>query len=107
VETAMELNALDLGTPGRDDIFGYGRIQADLAVAWIAPDFVPPTATLSSPASGATGVSEFADPTITFSEDVIGADGAPISLATAGGSPVASGVTYDAATDRSTITPAA
>jgi len=107
VEEAMELNAVDLGTPGRDDIFGYGRIQADQAVAWIAPDVIPPTVSLASPANGATGVSEFADPLVGFSEDVTGADGASISLATAGGSPVAAAVAYDAATHRSTITPSA
>jgi len=107
VEEAMELNAIDLGTPGRDDIFGYGRIQADQALAWIAPDVIPPTVAIASPANGATGVSEFAHPLLGFSEDVTGADGATVSLATAGGSPVAAAVAYDSATHRSTITPAA
>jgi len=107
VETAIEITALDLGTPGRDDIFGNGRIQVDQAVAWIAPDLIAPTAALTSPASGATNVAESAHPIVAFSEAVTGADGLTIALARAGGSPVDATVTYDAATHRATITPAA
>jgi subtilisin family serine protease len=107
VETAMEITALDLGTPGRDDYFGNGRIQVDQAVAWIAPDLIAPTAVLSSPPNGATHVSEYAHPTVGFSEAVTGADGLTIALATAGGSPVDATVAYDAAIHRAVITPAA
>jgi subtilisin family serine protease len=107
VETAMEITALDLGTPGRDDYFGNGRIQVDQAVAWIAPDMIAPTVALSSPAGGATNVSEYAHPMVAFSEAVTGADGLTIALATAGGSPVDATVAYDAATHRARITPAA
>ena len=106
VETAMEVNALDLGTPGRDDNFGYGRIQVDQAVAWVAPDVTPPTASLAAPPSGATGVAEAADPVVGFSEDVTGADGVAITLATFSGTPVDATVTYDSATRRAVITPA-
>jgi subtilisin family serine protease len=102
VQSAMQQTALDLGAAGRDDIFGYGRIQAALAVAW---DLVPPTASLSTPTNGATGVSEFVDPVVTFSEAVTGADGGRVSLATGGGSPVAATIAYDAANHRTTITP--
>ena len=107
VEAAMELNAVDLGTPGRDDYFGFGRIEADQALAWIAPDFVPPSASLASPANGATGVSEFAHPAIGFSEDVTGADGATVSLETEGGAAVTATVAYDSDLHKATITPSA
>jgi len=107
VETAMELNAVDLGTAGRDDYFGFGRIQADQAVAWIAPDLTPPVASLATPLSGATNVSEWIQPALRFSEDVTGADGATITLATLAGSAVDATVTYDAALHRVTISPAA
>jgi len=106
VETAMEANAIDLGTPGRDDTFGYGRIEADAAVAWVAPDFVAPTAT-SSPANGSTGASEIVHPVVVFSEAVTGADGDTVELATASGTPVAATVAYDGATHRAIVTPTA
>ena len=107
VETALEITALDLGTPGRDDIFGNGRIQAADAVAWVAPDLTPPTASLKTPLGGATNVGETVRPTVGFSENVTGADDTTISLATSAGAAVAATVTYDAATWRATITPAA
>jgi subtilisin family serine protease len=107
VETAMEITAKDLGAAGRDNYFGYGRIQAAEAVAWEAPDLVPPVATLASPANGATNVAETVHPRVGFSEDVTGADGATIALKTAGGTPIAASVSYDSATHRATITPAA
>ena len=33
VMTILEQTALDLGTPGYDQTYGYGRVRADLAVA--------------------------------------------------------------------------
>ena len=42
VEWAMEYTAVDLGTAGRDDVFGYGRIDAYAAVALVEPP-PPPT----------------------------------------------------------------
>jgi subtilisin family serine protease len=107
VETAMEVNSVDLGAAGRDDYFGFGRIQADQAVAWVAPDVTPPVASLTLPLSGATNVSEWIVPTLDFSESVTGAGSATISLATSAGSPVAATVTYDSALHRVTIRPAA
>ena len=107
VETALEITARDLGAPGRDDIFGNGRIQAAQAVAWMAPDVTPPTASLKSPLGGATNVGETVRPTVGFSENVNGADGSTISLATAAGAHVAAVVTYASATRRATIVPAA
>jgi subtilisin family serine protease len=105
VETAMEITAKDLGTAGRDDKFGYGRIQAADAVAWEGPDLIPPTAALNLPSNGATNVVETIRPRVVFSEDVTGASSATIALATAGGAPVAASVSYDSATRRATITP--
>ena len=107
VETAMEINAVDLGTPGRDDYFGYGRIQADQAVAWVAPDLTPPVAALTVPGAGATNASEFVHPVVGFSESVTGADAATIALTDTHGLSIAATVSYDSATRRATITPAA
>jgi subtilisin family serine protease len=107
VETAMEVNAVDLGAAGRDNYFGFGRIQADQAVAWVAPDLTPPVASLTMPLSGTTHVSEWIVPAVGFSEAVTGADGATITLASAAGSPVDATVTYNGALHRATISPAA
>ena len=59
VEAALESTAADRGTPGRDDTFGYGRVDAAAAVAALptpsptpspTPDVTPPTMTaLSAP----------------------------------------------------------
>jgi subtilisin family serine protease len=106
VESAIELTALDLGAPGRDDTFGYGRIRVDQALAWVPPDVVAPVASLTAPLLGATNVSEAVRPSIGFSEDVTGADGATIGLTTAAGTPVDATVAYDAAAHRATLTPA-
>ncbi|MEV6343845.1 S8 family peptidase [Actinoplanes sp. NPDC051851] len=46
VETALESSAVDLGTAGRDDDYGYGRIDAAAALATVAPA-VRPTVTPS------------------------------------------------------------
>ena len=107
VETALEVTAKDLGAPGRDDIFGNGRIQAAEAVAWVAPDVTPPTASLKTPLGGATNVGEAVRPAVGFSENVTGADGSTIGLATSAGAAVATTVTYDSATRRATIAPVA
>jgi hypothetical protein len=106
VESAMEVTAVDLGTAGRDDYFGWGRIQADAAVAWEAPDLTPPVASLMVPLTGAINVSEWIDPAVQFSEDVTGANASTITLATSGGTPVEATVTYDTALHRATISPA-
>lgn len=34
IETALKSTAVDLGTPGRDDAFGFGRVDAAAAVAY-------------------------------------------------------------------------
>ena len=55
IEAALESTALDLGTVGRDDSYGYGRVDAAAAVAVVPPpgppaDLTPPTmTTLSAP----------------------------------------------------------
>jgi subtilisin family serine protease len=107
VESAMEVTSKDLGAAGRDDYFGYGRIRAAEAVAWIAPDTIAPTAKLTSPTNGSTNVGETSRPIVGLSEDVAGADDTTIGLTTAGGTPVPTSVTYSSATRRATITPAA
>ncbi len=59
-EGILEANADDLGAPGFDTIYGWGRVNAlravtaALAAAAPPPDASAPTASISSPASGAT-----------------------------------------------------
>ncbi|KNZ40935.1 S8 family serine peptidase [Acetobacterium bakii] len=71
VETILKETALDFGTPGRDDYYGYGMIQLDAALAKVTPSAPltidsftadKPTGqtigtpiTLSAAASGGTG----------------------------------------------------
>lgn len=47
----LTLTAVDLGAPGRDSAYGFGRIDALAAglVALVVPDVTPPTAQLVSP----------------------------------------------------------
>ena len=47
VETALERTAVDLGTAGRDDLFGYGRIDAAAALAAVATPTPTPTPVLT------------------------------------------------------------
>src|SRR5260370_37634226 len=59
VATLLQANADDLGAAGWDPAYGYGRVNAYRAVAAAAasvpgPDITPPTATITSPASGST-----------------------------------------------------
>jgi len=52
IRTKLTSTATDLGTGGFDNRYGYGRINADLAVA--TADGTPPSVSITSPASGAT-----------------------------------------------------
>ena len=66
VTGALETSALDLGTPGRDDLYGFGLIQVDAAInafqATPTPTFTPtstphannPASALVLPATGFT-----------------------------------------------------
>lgn len=45
VETIITTTAKDLGDPGKDDYFGYGRIDAGAALTYIASNPPPPTPT--------------------------------------------------------------
>ena len=59
VATLLQANADDLGAAGWDPAYGYGRVNAYRAVAAATasappPDTMPPTATITSPASGST-----------------------------------------------------
>jgi subtilisin family serine protease len=45
VEATVLSTAVDLGAPGRDDVFGYGRIDAAAAVSLPPPDIAPPLMT--------------------------------------------------------------
>ena len=52
----LESTAVDLGTPGYDDHYGYGRVDAAAAVAAavasVAADTTPPTVSIASPTGG-------------------------------------------------------
>ena len=106
VETAMKATSLDLGVPGRDDIFGYGRIRAPQALAWLPPDITPPVATLTTPLKNATGVSEYVKPVVTFDEPVTGVDGRSVTLRDAYGHLLPVTVSYNTLLQRTTLTPA-
>lgn len=59
VENILFTTAVDLGTPGRDSSFGYGRVNANAAVqaalgSGPAPDTQSPTSVITSPVPGAT-----------------------------------------------------
>ena len=60
VNSIIEQTADDLGTPGYDEYYGWGRVNAYKAVLAAAgmsppaPDTTPPTASITSPSAGAT-----------------------------------------------------
>jgi serine protease len=56
IRDAMAQTALDLGTTGRDNAYGYGLVQADAAYTFLGGGSVdrPPTVFLTAPADGAT-----------------------------------------------------
>ncbi len=113
VETALERTAVDLGAAGRDDSFGWGRINVSAAIAFVptleptpAPDISAPVVSMVAPAAGATGVGEGASPVLGFSEPVTGVSSATVRLVVAAtGVVVPSSVLYDAPTRHATIDP--
>lgn len=107
VETAIKSTALDLGNAGRDNVFGYGRIRAPLALAWLPPDVTPPTAALAAPLAGEDGVHETVTPRVVFDEPVTGVDATSVRIRTSAGVWLAASVTYDAGAQTATIEPAA
>ena len=55
IRAALESTTQDLGAPGRDDIFGYGLIDAAAALGWNAgPIDNPPTISITNPTESAT-----------------------------------------------------
>jgi subtilisin family serine protease len=103
VEFVIKQTALDLGAPGRDDYFGYGRIRVPRALAL---DITLPVATVAVPRA-AINVPESVAPVVAFTEPVVGVDGTSITLVDGAGLPVAATVAYDSATNRAKVTPAA
>jgi serine protease len=54
VRAALQETALDLGTPGRDDTYGYGRVNAYAALRWLdvaepSPPALPQSLRLGAP----------------------------------------------------------
>lgn len=107
IETAIKATAKDLGAPGRDDLYGAGRIVAPAALSWTPPDITPPVATLASPLSGSKGVSESVTPVVAFDEAVTGVDGASVTLVDGAGQAVSATVVYDASRKRASVDPTA
>jgi len=111
IEAALEHGAVDLGTAGRDDSFGWGRIDASAAVAYVpaptpAPDVTPPDVLSVSPAAGAAGVSEGVSPVLVFSEPVAGVSGGTVGIVVASsGAPLPATVTYNAGAGTVTLDP--
>ncbi|MFW9996967.1 MAG: S8 family serine peptidase [Candidatus Odinarchaeota archaeon] len=56
VRSILHSTSLDLGSTGFDIYYGYGRVQADEAVAAVGgvPDTTPPTVSITNPVNGAT-----------------------------------------------------
>lgn len=74
VQSLLYSTATDLGNPGRDPVFGYGRVNAAAAVQdalrFVAPaDTTAPLALLSAPAAGST-VSGAVPVTVNASDNV-------------------------------------
>ena len=107
VETALKATALDLGAPGRDNTFGYGRIRAPEALAWVPPDTTAPVATLAGPIAGQDDVPENVHPQVAFDEPVTGVDETSVRIRTSAGVWLDAAVSYDDVTNRATIVPAA
>lgn len=63
IESALFGTAIDLGSPGFDSDYGYGRVSAIQAVGSLGPVNDPPTITITSP----TGTTFANDVLITFS----------------------------------------
>ena len=67
VETALEQTAVDLGAAGRDDVFGYGRLDAAAALAGRATPGItpasPPGATPTPPTTPAPTLTPAPSPT--------------------------------------------
>jgi thermitase len=73
VQSVLENSAVDLGTPGRDPDFGYGRVDAAaavrLALATGGTDAQPPSVSITTPGNGAT-VSTVIPVDVTASDNV-------------------------------------
>lgn len=108
VEAAIEGTAVDLGAAGRDDSFGWGRINASAAIAWSTdpvPDLVSPTVSMVAPLAGSSGASEGSNVVVSFSEPVVGVSSATLRAMNASGVIVPASITFDSAARRATIDP--
>jgi Ca2+-binding RTX toxin-like protein len=95
-----------LATDGTDTVRNAERLRfSDQTISGIV---VVPTVTARGPADGATGVAATTNVTATFSEDVVGVNGARFTLrqgTTTTGTQVAGAVTYNTATLTATLNP--
>ncbi|MBL7254309.1 S8 family peptidase [Paractinoplanes lichenicola] len=65
VQSALETSAVDLGTKGRDNDFGYGRIDAAAALAAVTPTTTSPATTAPVTTAPATTAPATTAPTTT------------------------------------------
>jgi hypothetical protein len=116
---SVPLHALRDGVDGVNGVYRFGTgfptaawesanywVDVVFATGGGTPDTTAPTVTARTPASGATGVATTATATATFSEPVQNASIAMV-LKGPGGTTVPSGVAYDPATTKATLTPSA
>jgi hypothetical protein len=54
IRSALQETAIDLGTPGRDWLYGYGLVDAAAAVGGTTPVNQSPVVTITAPADGST-----------------------------------------------------
>jgi subtilisin family serine protease len=80
IAQAIESSAVDLGVPGRDDDYGYGRVDAAAALAALSPPAVPVPVPVSTTPSATVADLASADP---VSADPASADPASADPATA------------------------
>jgi hypothetical protein len=111
-EGGTELAQLSVGGPARilvrvSNWYANGNRTA-YTVTPTYVDTVAPTATLRTPATGATGVSRFVEPTLAFSEPVSGVNASNIRLRDmATNALVPLSVSYNASTRVATLVPSA
>ena len=84
IRALMEATAQDLGTAGRDDIWGHGMVRPDLALAHAAGNPPPTTTTVVAPttAPSTTSPTTTVAPPTTTTPPVLTPDGARLNMVT-------------------------
>lgn len=107
VAESLCASAVDLGVPGRDDVFGCGRLDVYGALTYRAPPTVRsrgPSVNIMGPLAGTSSVSRQAAVTVVFSENVKGVSTKTLWLVnTKSGARVKAVVTYRASNRTATL----